>query len=282
VDRHLKQAVIVLEQRNDADSLAAAAVVLHFTQPDPEAVHALLIRAVTVTPERADLAWLEIQFCREAPPCDPDPEEARLRTLDPSNGATLMNAVDRASASHDETASLAVLSVLARTQRVDLYYTTLIVHLTRALADTHKISLTEALVSVIGVLAAEAIPSYAATAKLCKGDRLDTAAIAEDCRAVALAFERGDTDLTEMIGVAIAKRVWPMDSPEWQGATEARRGYEYRSRLLLQSAVSSVNDPRWAEKYLALCAQNRREEDVERAELIAEGKSPDPPPGWVP
>jgi hypothetical protein len=279
MDRHLKQAVIVLEQRSDADSLAAAAVVLRFTQPSPDSVLALLVRAVSVAPERADLVWLEIQFCRETPSCDPEPEEARLRTLDPTNGAAWINAMARANAPNDEAAKLAALSALARTERIDLYWTTLIVHLTRALADSDKVSLPEALVNVIGVLAAEAIPAYSATSSLCKGDRLNTAVIAQDCRAVALAFERGDTDITEMIGVAIAKRVWPMDSPEWKAATEARRAYEYRSQLF---AASSANDPQWAEKYLALCAQNRREQDVERAELIAEGKSPDPPASWTP
>ena len=122
-----------------------------------------------------------------------------------------MNARARANASNDEAARIAVLSALARTERVDLYWTMLIVHLTRALADPQNVPLPEALVDVMGVLAAQAIPAYSATSNLCKGDRLNSAEVVEDCRGVALAFERGDTNITEMIGVAIAKRVWPMD-----------------------------------------------------------------------
>jgi len=32
-------------------------------------------------------------------------------------------------------------------------------------------------------------------------------------------------------GVAIAKRVWPENSPEWKVAAEERRVYDYRSKL---------------------------------------------------
>jgi hypothetical protein len=202
--------------------------------------------------------------------------------LDPSNGAAWMNAWARANASNDEAARIAVLSALARTERVDLYWTTLIAHLTRALADPHKVPLPEALVDVIGLLAAQAISAYSATSHLCKGDRLNSAEVVEDCRGVALAFERGDTNITEMIGVAIAKRVWPMDSAEWKGAAEARRVYDYRSQLWLRSEMNVPSDARRAEKYLALCAQDRREQDVLRAELVDEGMSPDPPPDWAP
>jgi hypothetical protein len=37
-------------------------------------------------------------------------------------------------------------------------------------------------------------------------------------------------------------------------------------------------DTSHAEEYLTLCAQNRREQDVLRAQLIAAGKNPNPPP----
>jgi hypothetical protein len=278
-ERQLTQAVAVLEQRSDADSLAAAAVVLRFARPhsDVTAAHALLVRAVTVAPERADLAWLEIQMCREVSGCDSEPEELHLRALDPSNGAAGLNALARANASNDEAARIAVLSALARTERVDLYWNTLTLHLTRALADTRKVPLPEALVAVIGILAAEAIPAYSATSSLCKGDRLNDVEVLESCRRVALAFERGDTYITELMGGGIAQRLWPAESLEWKAAAEQRRVFEYRSQLSMQSALNARHDARWAEQYLAWCAQYHREQDVLRAELIDEGKSPDPP-----
>jgi hypothetical protein len=57
---------------------------------------------------------------------------------------------------------------------------------------------------------------------------------------------------------------------------------EYRRELSANSDMASLRDLRWTERHLALSAQNRREQDVLLAELIDEGKRPDPPPDWVP
>jgi len=81
-----------------------------------------------------------------------------------------------------------------------------------------------------------------------------------------------------MIGAAIARRVWPEDSPEWKAAVEARRVYQYRARLL-----EALNRNGWygrqaAERYLAWCDHNRREQDVFLAQLVEAGKNPNPPP----
>jgi hypothetical protein len=134
----------------------------------------------------------------------------------------------------------------------------------------------------MGILAAQAIPAYHLIVNLCKGAGLREADVIGDCRAVALALERGDTYITEMVGVIIAKRVWPADSAEWKEAGDARRVYQYRSRLFQRIAFSSLKDEVSASRYLALCAQNRREQDVQRAALIDGGTNPDPPPDWIP
>lgn len=280
-DTQLKQAVVVLEKKSDADSLAAAGLLRSLDQRPGVAVD-LLTRATAVAPERADLAWLKIELCRVRSSCDSEREEMRLRALDPSNGAGWLNVLARANASESEDTTITVLAALGRTERVDLYWTMLIAHLTRAVADTHQVPLYNALVDVIGALAAEAIPAYSALSNLCRGDRLKDPRITENCRGLASALEHGDTDITEMVGVAIAKRVWPIDSPEWKAAIEARRAYEYRSQMRMHSGFSVLHHSRWAENYLALCEQNRREQDVERAVLVAEGKNPDPPLNGAP
>jgi len=103
-------------------------------------------------------------------------------------------------------------------------------------------------------------------------------AVGEVCRGVAKAFERGDTYITEMIGVAIAKRVWPEGSPEWKAAVEARSVYEYRSKLWSQLETNEMYRQPEAERYLALCDKNPREQDVLMAQLVAAGRNPNPPP----
>ncbi len=126
-----------------------------------------------------------------------------------------------------------------------------------------------------GWMGAPSLPAYSGVSNACKGERLQRAEIIEACRGVAGAFERGDTYITEMIGIAIAKRVWPADSPEWKAAAEARGVFEYRSKFW---PALDKRDMSHAEEYLTLCAQNRREQDVLLARLIAAGKNTNPPP----
>ena len=78
-----------------------------------------------------------------------------------------------------------------------------------------------------------------------------------------------------MIGVSIAKRVWPQDSPEWNSAAEARRVYEYRATFIEKL---DLRGEKRAKEYLTLCAQYRREQDVFVAQMIAAGENPNPPP----
>jgi hypothetical protein len=267
----LRRTATALARQTDADSLAAAGLFsLSFHREDSLA---LLARATAAVPERPDLVWLQAQVCSEVTGCDPEPLERHLRELDPSNGASWMGALVRANSAKNDEARDAALAAIGHSDRVDIYWTTLVARLSRATAQTKTISLGEAEVWVIGVLAAQAIPAYGAASNACKGERLGRAEIIEVCRGVASAFERGDTYITEMIGGAIAKRVWPEDSPEWKKAAEARHVYEYRSKLALD-----LWDTSHAEEYRALCVENRREQDVFLAQLIAAGKDPNPPP----
>ena len=276
VKDHSARAVILLEQKHDADSLAAAALLSSgdlFGKNENRA-SSLIARATLAAPDRADLAWLQAMICQETAGCDSQPFEAKVRNLDPSNGAGWLGALARAAAVKDDGATNEALRVISQADRVDIYYTRLIGTLTPKVAQTGSMSLGEAVTVVIGVLAAQAIPAYQAVSNACKGDLLLQANLVSLCQGVARAFENGDTYITEMIGVAIAKRVWPPDSPEWRAAAEARRLFDYQSKLfgeIERTDTASTN------RYIALCRQYRREQDVFRAELVDAGRNPDPP-----
>jgi hypothetical protein len=273
-EKHMSRARAALVTKKDPDSLAAAALMI-VGEHSEESLD-LMRRAVAASPDRRELVWLNLQFCLKWDRCDPEPSEIRLRELDPENGAAWLGALARADSLGDESAKGAALAAIGGSPRVDIYYTTLIARLTNAAAQTGAISLGEAEVEVIGLLAALPIPAYTVASKSCKGERLDHPGALEVCRGVAKAFEGGDTYLTEMLGVAIAKRVWPEQSPEWKAATEARRVFEYRVKLGDKIPVDPSNEQS-AKNYLALCAQNHREQDVYRAQLVAAGEDPDPP-----
>jgi hypothetical protein len=274
---HIARAVIVLEQQRDADSLAAAALLSSsdlFGKNENRA-SSLIARATLAAPDRADLAWLQARICQETPGCDSPPFEAKVRNLDPSNGAGWLGALARAAAAKDDEAMNEALRPISQTARVDIYYTRLIGTLSPKVAQTGSVSLSEAAVAVIGVMAAQAIPPYQSVSNACKGERLTQADVSKLCQGVARAFENGDAVITEMIGVAIAKRVWPEDSPEWKAAVDKRRVYEYQSKLLLE--VDETRDATNINRYIAWCSHYRREQEVFRAELVDAGKNPDPP-----
>lgn len=272
-EQRMSRARAALAIRNDPDSLAAAALISGGHSGDSLD---LMSRAVAAAPDRADLIWLNLQLCLKGARCDPAPAEARLRALDPENGAGWLAALAQADSLGDESARTAALAALGRSSRVDIYYTTLIARLSNAVGQTGAVSLGEAEVEVIGYLAALPLPGYAAASKSCKGERLDRPDALEVCRGIAQAFEAGDTYLTEMVGVAIAKRVWPEESAQWRSATEARRVFEYRARLIDKIPDVGSNEQA-ARRYLALCAQYHREQDLYRAKLVAAGEDPDPP-----
>jgi hypothetical protein len=271
-DRRAEQAIAALSKMTDADSLAAAGVMSidrHGEQSLP-----LLVRATTAAPDRADLVWLQALRCAQLPSCDPASIEHRLRELDPTNGAGWWGALARAGTAHDAEGMEAALTAISHAERLDIYWTTLIARLSRAVANTKKMSLIESEVAVIGYMAAQALPAYQYVSASCKGERLQQPGVTEVCRGVAKVLQNGDTYLTEMIGVAIAKRAWPDDSSEWKVAAEERRVYDYRSKLYSKLELRALTYP---EEYLTFCAQNRREQDVFAAQLTTAGYDPNPP-----
>jgi hypothetical protein len=273
----IEETIVALKLKSDADSMAAAGLLSLDKHPGQSLP--LIARAIAAAPERADLVWLQVEVCQKVSPCNPEPMERQLRELEPSNGAGWFGALARAHASKDDEARDAALNAIGRSGRVDIYWTTLIAQLSRAAARTGKISLEDASTTIIGYLAAAAIPGYTAASLACKGDRLLRAEIVESCRGVAASFQRGDNYLTEAIGVSIAKRVWPEDSPEWKAAAEARRVIDYRSVFILKL---NQRGEKPIEEYIALCEKFHREQDVFLAQMIAAGENPNPPANWSP
>jgi hypothetical protein len=269
----MERAAELLANRADADSQAAAALLNSLTRREQSLRQ--VMQATVMAPGRADLAWLHIRLCHADSTCDPAPLEIRLRNLDEKNGAGWLDALARAGTTGDEEAKSAALAAIGRSERVDTYWTTLIARLTRQVAGTGAASLFDAEGYVIGALAAISIPAYQSVSNACKGERLLRDDVMEVCRGVAKSFLNGDTGIAEMIGVAIAKRAWPENSPNWVAAARARRTWDYRAQ-----AASSLDA--WIEahssEHLALYERLHREQEVIKAMLIAVGRNPDPPP----
>ncbi|MGH8264575.1 MAG: hypothetical protein ACRET4_13935 [Steroidobacteraceae bacterium] len=264
---------------NDADSLAAAAVLLW--ESDDNIALSLLARSTALAPDRPEYAWLQLEACARSTTCDVQPQAARLLSLAPDNGAAAMVVLSIADKANDEAARASALAQLAHAERVDVYWTTLISRLGPPAAATRKMTLLEAVVAVTGKLVAIAIPAYSSFSSQCKGDRLHDEKVVENCRAAARAMLRGDTYVTEMIGIVVSKRVWPEKSPEWKAAFEARRRYSYQSRIGFDFNCCNPHDAAGTKEYLRLLALYPREQDLLKAQITAHGLDPDPPEDWV-
>jgi beta-lactamase regulating signal transducer with metallopeptidase domain len=272
-EKRMVRAAELLAQRSDADSLAAAGLLIAFQRRE-EGLR-LVARASLLAPQRADLVWLHIQLCEAVADCDTEPMENRLRTLDAQNGAGWLGALARASKHGDEAAKSAALAAIARSERVDIYWTTLIARLSPPIASTKAVSLYEAQIDVIGALAAVAIPALRHMTDACKSDRMEQSDVVEVCRGVANSLMNGDTAIMESIGTSLAKQVWPENSAKRVEVAEAKRILDYRMRSVgLSDAWLNAH----ASDYLDLLKQHRREQDLFKAVLIAAGKNPDPAP----
>ena len=280
-DRKTQRIEESLIAAGDADSLAAAAMLSFGPKVTPVQRLTLMARAVSEAPDRPDLVWLDLRLCSEVEGCDPEPLEVQLRALDPDNGAAWFDSIGRAGRRQDVAAVRKGLSDIAMSRRFDTYWNATIVHITNAVLKTHTMDLRSALVATIGVASAISIPPYQTILKACKGDGLQDAGALDTCRQVSTVMRGGDTYLTEMVGIAIAKRAWPEGSPTYVDALSAKRVGHYRidedGKLSLHRLLFSG----YATKRLNLMMEKRSEQEVILAEILDAKLSPNPPSTFI-
>jgi hypothetical protein len=276
----LQRAAATLAGRTDADSLAAAAVLTVIK--DRARAEQLAARASAAAPKRPELLWLHAVLCDKVQDCDRKALEAKLRTLDPENGVSLVAALAEAGDPEHPGNVGRLLDALAASKRVDLYWNPLIAHLGKAVASTKDLTASQSVVSLIGVLAATSIPAFQGTAKLCRGGELLREGRRARCQGIAQAFRQGDTAIVEMVGVSMTRQLFPENSAEAQAATEARRVNAYRVSTWGETSARKLDDDAYARQYLENLGRYRREQDVIVAELVAAGRSPTPPADWQP
>jgi hypothetical protein len=87
----------------------------------------------------------------------------------------------------------------------------------------------------------------------------------------------GDTYMTEMVGIAIAKRVWPEGSPAYVEAISARRVAHYRMDAEGKISLRRFLFSGFAAKRLQLMTEKATEQEVILAEILNARRNPDPP-----
>ena len=280
-ERNIQRTKRALITAGDADSLAAAALLVERPKDEPLERLALISRAVTAAPDRADLVWLNLQFCSQVESCDPTPIEAHLRAVDPANGAAWSLSIGRSAKVNDTASVRKIMVAIASAERFDIYRNTMIAHATNAVLKVRTLDSRTALLTTMGSAAAMPIPAYLQISNACKGDNLKDPEVVQTCQRVSAVMRQGDTYITEMIGVAIAKRAWSDGSAQYLDAVSARRLAQYRMGMQGKTSIAMLGSNQYAEKHLKLLATHRSEQKVVLAEFLGAGLNPNPPSGRI-
>jgi hypothetical protein len=274
----LRLSAAKLLKQNDADSLAAAAVLLYVDSR--KTAITLTDEARARGPSRADLAWLQLRVCATTPGCDPTRSEADLRALDPTNSAAWIATLDKAIVAKDAGAIDTALAEMAKRDRFDIYVNPIVGHLSTAFANAQVKPLADAVTFVVGEGAAVIVPPFKNIGDVCKGEVLTREERLRSCRAIATSLSRGDALITRSFGAVMTMRTWPADSDQAKAAVEGRRIAHYRASTIGEIDAARPWTDQVAQDYVQILAANRSEEASARAQIVAAGRNPDPPPGW--
>lgn len=231
-------------------------------------------QALSQAPNRAELVWLAARLCADVPGCEPERYEARLRKLDPGNGVVWMGPLARAQAKNDNAAELQILEALSREERFDVYWNVLLREGALAVSaqtrDRKQLlngPLTNALNEVAAWLTAVAVPSFTGLANVCTRERATTPDMAQRCNRIANVLQRGDTFAAEAVGLGIAQRVVPDNSPSKIAIAERVDTVTYQHDTARTVMNNQVEREKLSAELIELMGKLRREQDVSLAVL---------------
>lgn len=244
------------------------------SERDPTRALQIAEHAVSQAPNRAELVWLAARLCADVPGCEPERYEARLRKLDPGNGVVWMGPLARAQAKNDSAAELQILEALSREDRFDVYWNVLLREGALAVSAQNQNRkqllngpLTNALNEVAAWLTAVAMPSFTGLANTCTRERAVTPETAQRCNRIANVLQRGDTFAAEAVGLGIAQRVVPDNSPSKIAIAERVDTVTYQHDTARTVMNNQVEREKLSAELIELMGKVRREQDVSLAVL---------------
>lgn len=266
--------------RGDPDSLAAAALFERLATGSWSDAPELAARATAAVPERRDLAFLQLYLCYQMSTCNAEPLEVQLRALDPANGITWIFALGRATRAGDAAGVRAALDGLAEAQRVDLYWTQFVSHLTAAVTGHAGFDQISAMAIVIGIDAALAIPPLQPVDSSCSRKAIADVDVLVRCRRMIAALEHADSILFESFGNHLAARLWPEDSAQGIEVASRRRVLDYQMDLW-RTKQGQLDSPKAMRMMATSLGQYPTEQQAWHALEANMGVDPDPPANWM-
>jgi hypothetical protein len=259
-----------------ADELAASALTA-WSGDGAKASQALaqIQRATQSEPQRPELLWLQSRICMNTPGCEPEAVEAQLRKLDPGSGAVWLGPLARAQARKDARTEDQILEVMTQAGHFNVYWTTLIAHLTppvshtpvaTAVAQPKPTPLTNALNSTIGYLSRMTTQAFTPLSNACDAQQVREPARRVSCERIAQILQKSDTTLAEGVGLGIAQRL-AVTSAEAMQIISRINTLSHQNRASGAVVAAQVEKEKFSDQMLKLMAESKREQDVSKAIL---------------
>ena len=264
------KATQALRSAGAPDVLLVNALLRQFADQNTQQALTFVKQAAASAPERIDIAWLHAQMCVQSRGCEPEPLNARLLKLDPTNGTAWLGALAQAQQDKDRAAEDQILEALSRSKQFNIYWNTLASRVAVAFSEEvaatkgDKLSdpLTRAMNQTVNWLSAFAVPAFQPLAESCGATRMVNAATAQRCALIAAALQRSDTYLAEGMGLGIAQRIATQGTQAATQVNERIAVARYQRDTAGEIIESQPERDQLARELLKLMASLPREQDV--------------------
>ena len=281
-----------LQRQDDVASRVAAALLLDWLGPvgplDPRVVQEIG-DAATLLPEDRRIATLRVVTCMATADCDAEAAGAALRRIDPGNGISHWPMLTTAVASGEAAAIDNAMRTLSTADRFEVYLLPTVVSMADALVRSgapENVGGRPAreggvwAITARGALLNRGVPPLETLGKACRGPDLPPER-RRDCLTMLATLLQSDAVILQSLSSALIHRLAAPGSPEAAAATAWRRTFEWRSEQQ-RKLWKPYRIRKFARESLAAFRAHRREEEAERAVLIAFDLPPDPPANWTP
>lgn len=279
-----------LVREGTADSLATASLLAHSDAINSGAAMLqpadLIKDAIALAPGRPELIWIQLRDCDSSPCADEMQIAARLQALAPDNGlAWLPNLVAAQSRQSPAEVTRAVAQVGAG-EHMSIYWNALTMMIFDSLSHdvksqrpaTFGLSANERLIGAIGIMAALDIPSMQAMVHACRVNQFDEPGRRTACESMVASMETSDVVILQSLGLSLQEKWWPAGSPQREALLLRHRQQRYL--MLAADRLRPLHLNGDAQTRIDAIRRTRREEDTERAMLIAFHEPLERPANW--
>jgi hypothetical protein len=279
-----------LVREGTADSLATASLLAHSHAINSGAAMLqpadLVKDAITLAPERPELIWIQLRDCDDKHCADEMQIAKRLQALDPGNGLAWLPNLLAAQARDSPSEVTQAVAQVGAGEHMSIYWNALTLMIFDSLSHDVEsqrpakfgLSANERLIGAIGIMAAFDIPSMQAMVRACRVNQFDEPGRRAACESMVASMDTSDVVILQSLGLSLQEKWWPDGSPQREALLLRHRQQRYL--MLAADRLRPLHLTGDAQTRIDAIRRTRREEDTERAMLIAFHEPLERPANW--